>query len=154
MFKYLTMGGEFMLLQLLLFVTIILLSAKKIFELFIKQDLPEYRLAAGLNAILFWGGISVLFGFISHFWGISTAYQRISYAHDVSPAIIAGGYSKSLTTITGRSSFFILCLFSTSLVLEEAANADLIAKIFSFLFIFCAQTFSAFGGCAFRPLVA
>ena len=112
MFIYFTMGGEFMWIQLLLFLTVIIFSTKKIYEFFIKKDMPKNRLISGLNAILFWGGISVLFGFISHFWGVSTAYQRISYAHDISPAIIAGGYSKSLITIN----FGLLILLFAAIV--------------------------------------
>ena len=112
MFTYFTMGGEFMWIQLLLFLTIIILSTKKIYEFFLKKDLLKNRLNTGLNAILFWGVISVLFGFISHYWGISTAYQRISYARDISPAIIAGGYSKSLITI----SFGLLILLFAAIV--------------------------------------
>ncbi len=114
MIEYLTsiLGSEFMLIQSLSLLLIIILSGKKFLDLFLREDLPRSRIATGLNAILFWGGISVLIGFISHFWGISAAYQRISYAHEISPAIIAGGYSKSLITI----SFGILILLFASIV--------------------------------------
>ncbi len=99
MLRFFLSGGLFMWPLLFAVIAILILSIKKAFELFGKKDLSQARLESGINAIIFWGGISVVLGFFSHFLGVYEAMQAISRAHDISPAIVAEGYAMSLTTI-------------------------------------------------------
>jgi biopolymer transport protein ExbB/TolQ len=92
-------GGPFMWPLLFVAISIIILSIKKAIELFGKQDLNQPQLERGINAIIFWGGISVILGFFAHLLGVYLAMQAISKAHEISPAIVAEGYAMSLTTI-------------------------------------------------------
>ncbi len=53
----------------------------------------------GINAILFWGIICIVIGFMAHFLGLYQATRAISQATDISPAVVAMGYAQSLVTI-------------------------------------------------------
>jgi hypothetical protein len=106
------MQGGFYMWFLLIFTCIILgLSIKKAIQLFGNKPADTIRLDNGINAILFWGGISLLVGFFAHFHGIYSAMQAISHAADISPAIVAAGYGISLITILSGMFIFILSLF-------------------------------------------
>ena len=94
------MEGGFCMWPLLLFAIIILvLSIKKIIDLFFKTDFSQAKLESGINSILFWGGMSVLIGFLGHFHGLYLAMEAISRASDISPAIVAMGYGVSLISV-------------------------------------------------------
>lgn len=99
MLDFFIQGGQFMWTLLILFVVIICLSVKKAIELFMKKGLDKARLESGINAIIFWGGISTVLGFFGHFLGVYMAMQAIKMANDISPAIVAEGYAVSLHTI-------------------------------------------------------
>jgi len=101
-------GGLMMWLFLLIALLIIYLTIKKAIQLFGGQDLPKASLESGTNAIIFWGSISAILGFFAHYLGVYYAMQAIYRANDISPAIVAFGYSLSLITIlTGLTIFMI-----------------------------------------------
>ena len=54
---------------------------------------------SGIHAILFWGGLNVVVGYFAHYLGMFQAFQAIARASDISPSIVAQGYSVSLLTI-------------------------------------------------------
>ena len=92
--------GGFYMWPLSLFALIILfLSIKKIIDLFIKSDLNAVQLESGINSILFWGGMSLLVGFLGHYHGLYLAMQAISRAADIAPGIVAMGYAVSLISV-------------------------------------------------------
>ena len=93
-------GGIIMWPQLFLLLIVIGLSFWKMLDFFMRRELSKYRLELGLNAILFWGGIAAIIGFFGHFWGIIMAFNEIAVANDISPAIMARGYSVSLIAVT------------------------------------------------------
>ena len=92
-------GGAFMWPLLLLAIVILVLFVKKAIELFIKRDARQANLENGINAIIFWGAISVVLGIFAHFLGVYHAMQAIAKANDISPAIVSIGYAMSLNTI-------------------------------------------------------
>jgi biopolymer transport protein ExbB/TolQ len=112
MFKLFMQGGMYMWPILLCSILIMVLSIKKIIDLFFKKDLNHLQLESGINSILFWGGISVLIGFLGHFHGLFLAMEAISRASDISPAIVAMGYGVSLITVL----FGLLNLLISSLI--------------------------------------
>ena len=99
MLQFFNSGGPFMWLLLFTAIAIIGLAIKKLIEFYGKKELNQANLEKGINAIIFWGGISVVLGFFAHFYGIYQAMLIISKAPDISPAVIAEGYAVSLTTI-------------------------------------------------------
>jgi uncharacterized membrane protein len=97
MFDFLYMGGPFMYL-LAVIATVVLWLAVKNTILLYRQN-GDTQKSTNINAILFWGCIALLLGVFGHFMGIYQAMQAIMAANDISPAIVAGGYVMSLSTI-------------------------------------------------------
>ena len=99
MFTFFIEGGDIMWLLLILLIVIVVLFIKKLIMLFNKENFSRHQLESGINAIIFWGGISCVIGFFGHYWGVYMAMQEIKKANDISPAIVAEGYAMSLITI-------------------------------------------------------
>ena len=99
MIQFFKQGGPFMWPLLIFTIVIIALAVKKMIHFLGGQDLSPDRLESGINAILFWGFMSMILGFLAHFQGVYLAMQNIMEANDVSPAIVSEGYMQSLTTI-------------------------------------------------------
>ena len=112
MFTLFMRGGFYMWPLLIFAIIILVLSIKKIIDLFFKTDLSHAKLESGINSILFWGGMSVLIGFLGHFHGLYMAMEAISRASDISPAIVAMGYGVSLITVL----FGLLILLFSSII--------------------------------------
>lgn len=112
MLQFITQGGPYMNLILLCGIIVVILSIKKYIEVFVKtppENLP--RLEIGINAIPFWGVMSILLGVFAHFHGVYLAMQAIAAANDISPAIVSQGYAISLITIlTGLFIFMVSAL--------------------------------------------
>lgn len=92
-------GGIFMWPLLIILLSIIFISLKKAIDLFLRKNLEAKHIESGLNAILFWGVLSIIIGFIAHFCGLYLAMVEIANANDISPAIVAHGFAVSLITI-------------------------------------------------------
>lgn len=92
-------GGHFIWMQLLIAVIIVSVTVKHILALYRTKGkaVPENELQPG--SILFWGGFSVVLGFFAHYMGLYRAMRAIETAHDISPAIVAGGYGDSLVCV-------------------------------------------------------
>ncbi len=100
MIKFFLDGGALKLPLLMLSLVIVILSLKKFVDLFIKKRLSQTKLEHGLNAILFWGAISALLGFLFHYLGLFQAIQSIADSpRNPSPSIVAWGYAISLSKI-------------------------------------------------------
>ena len=108
MINFIMEGGPFMMLLLILAIIIIVLSIRRIIELYVKKDLNRVKLESGINAIIFWGVISLVLGFFAHYLGLYNAMEAIMRANDISPAIVAEGYAVSLHTILAGL-FIFLC---------------------------------------------
>jgi biopolymer transport protein ExbB/TolQ len=108
MIQFFMEGGQMMWFFLIIALLILFLSIKKAIQLFGKQEAPKPTMESGINAIVFWGAISAIFGFFSHYLGVYYAMIAISQANDISPAIVAYGYSMSLITILTGLMIFIL----------------------------------------------
>ena len=120
-------GGPFMWALLILAVVIIYLTIKKSIDLFTGNEQNRAKLESGINAILFWGGFSVVLGIFAHFEGVYLAMQAIMRASDVSPAIVAHGYALSLITIL--SGLFIFMISAVIWLILRARYKKLIAAM-------------------------
>ena len=108
MINFFKSGGAYMWLLLIIAIVIVVLTITKGIQLYISKENSK-KLENGVNAIIFWGGFSLVLGFFAHFHGVYLAMQAIMAANDISPAIVAGGYAVSLITIlTG----LVLFMFS------------------------------------------
>jgi biopolymer transport protein ExbB/TolQ len=101
-------GGMMMWFLLLIAILILALSIRKAVQLYGKQEFPKSVLETGINAIIFWGAIAAVFGFFAHYLGVYYAMLAINAANDISPAIVAYGYSMSLITILTGLTIFII----------------------------------------------
>ena len=110
MYGFFLSGGEVMWFLLLIALIILILSIKKGIDLFSGKEQSKTKLEAGINAIAFWGGLSVIVGLFFHFWGVAAAMQAISQANDISPAIVAMGYRMALVSIITGLFIFIISL--------------------------------------------
>lgn len=110
MWSFFMQGGFYMWFLLFFAVVIAALSVRKVIDLFSWKASDTELRESGVNAILFWGSISLLVGFFAHFHGIYNAMMAISRAKDISPAIVAAGYGISLTTILTGMFIFIVSL--------------------------------------------
>jgi biopolymer transport protein ExbB/TolQ len=108
MFRLFFEGGIFMWPILIIAISIVILSIKKAIDLFGRTDLNQKQLESGLNAIVFWGAISAVFGFLAHFAGMYMAMVSIAEANDISPSIVARGFSVSLIPILFGLVIFML----------------------------------------------
>jgi biopolymer transport protein ExbB/TolQ len=86
----------------LLAAVVLVLSVKKAIDLFARSGLERERLSRGLDAILFWGSISAVLGFLGQFSGHYKALMIIRSAEIVNPRLVAEGIAVSLiTTVFG-----------------------------------------------------
>ena len=99
MIEFILMGGPFMLIQLVIAGSVAWLSIAKFYVTFRKKEIDKEYYNNGVNAIIFWGGMGLLLGIFGHFMGVYQAMNAIRMANDISPAIVAGGYAMSLSTV-------------------------------------------------------
>jgi len=103
-------GGPTMWLLLIFSLTIVALTVKKSIDLYGVSTKQSTKLETGLNAIIYFGGLSLVFGILGQISGIHSALVAISKASDISPQIIFMGFSQSfISTLFG---FWIL-IFSS-----------------------------------------
>lgn len=110
MMTFFIQGGPYMWLLLIFSVVILVLAVQKAIRLFKPNELNVVQFEIGLNGILFWGALSLLVGLFAHFQGVYIAMQVIAHAPEISPAIVAEGYSMSLITILSGLFIFIISL--------------------------------------------
>jgi len=110
MIQFFMSGGLMMWFLGIIAIVIIALSVRKAIQLYGNQELTKPILESGINAIIFWGAIAAIVGFLSHYLGLYYAMFAIMEANDISPAIVAGGYAASLITILSGLTIFIISL--------------------------------------------
>jgi biopolymer transport protein ExbB/TolQ len=111
MIQFFMNGGLFMWPLLIFAIVIVVLTVKKAIDFFGRQNVNPAKMESGINAILFWGFMSLVVGFYAHFQGLYMAMQAIIKADDISPVMVTAGYAQSLITI-----LFGLCSFIISSV--------------------------------------
>jgi hypothetical protein len=96
--------------MILLSALVVILIAKKAIELFI-PSLPLKRKVSGINAILFWGALSLAFGIFVQTVSLWVALQDIIQAADISPTIVlVGFYGSFCSTIMGALTLVVAAL--------------------------------------------
>lgn len=102
MIRLFIMGGPYMIPLSLLAVVTLALAAKKATELVTRTAVDRESLTRGLDAILFWGVISVVLGFLGQFTAMYKSLTIIRSAGLINPSLVAEGVAVSLiTTIYG-----------------------------------------------------
>jgi hypothetical protein len=112
MLKFFLAGGPLMVILLILAIAIVIMSMKKGIDLLTGKDPNRARLESGLNAILFWGAISGILGFLAHFMALYKIIGIVTRAEVISPNLVAIGFGESLVSI-----LFGLWIFTFSAVI-------------------------------------
>ena len=108
MFNFIRTGGPGMYLLVLIAFALIVLVARKGFELFGGRELSKVQMERGLHAILFWGAFCAVLGVYSQLAGIYRALNAIIHASEISPSVIAEGLAISFhTTLFGLIVFML-----------------------------------------------
>lgn len=98
MFTFIETGGPFGWLILILALVNTVLVIRKAIQLGSDKPVTGNTFESGLNAILFWGIICAVLGFLGQYTGIYNAMGAISKATELSPAVMARGFGQSFTT--------------------------------------------------------
>ena len=96
--------------MILLSALVVVLVIKKAVELFL-PGLSAKRKASGVNAILFWGGVSMALGIFVQTMSLWVALQEIIAAADISPVMVMiGFYGSFCSTILGSLTMIFAAL--------------------------------------------
>jgi biopolymer transport protein ExbB/TolQ len=98
MIRLFVSGGPYMWLLLVLALVVLGLTVKKAIDLFARSGRSRKTQARGLDAILFWGCVSAVLGFLGQFTGIYLSLSIIRSFGVVNPASVAEGIAVSLLT--------------------------------------------------------
>ena len=90
--------GPFSYPMIIITLAILVLAIRKVIDLFFRKDLPAHKLERGLHAILFWGSVNAVLGFLGQITGIYRALGVIINATEIAPKVIAMGFAESFTT--------------------------------------------------------
>jgi len=111
MLLFLKQCGMFGVPLLIIFVVNIVLTLVSIMRLMKAQPENAARMSSGINAILFWGGVSAVLGFLGQHSGLYKALNVISQASQISPNMVAQGFAESFsTTIFGMTTLVLSAL--------------------------------------------
>ena len=115
MFTFFISGGLMMWPIFIMALVIVVISIKKSIDIFQRKQSRE-EIEEGIHSILFWGALSALLGFFSHYLGVYLAMQAIMKANDISPGIVAHGYQMSIIPILSGLTVLIVSAFAWMLL--------------------------------------
>jgi MotA/TolQ/ExbB proton channel family len=90
--------GPYIYPLILITLGVIYLIVSRIINLLSSGPVDPTRMEWGLNAILFWGAISAIIGFLGQCSGIYKGLSVIAQAEIVNPRLVVMGLKESLTT--------------------------------------------------------
>jgi biopolymer transport protein ExbB/TolQ len=96
MSRLFVLGGPYMYVLSLLATVVLVLAVKKAVDFSSRTGSEPAHLSRGMNAILFWGCISAVLGFLGQFSGHYLSLMAIRDAGLVNPAYLAEGIAVSL----------------------------------------------------------
>jgi len=110
MLNFLYSGGFFMVFELICLVLVLGLAVRAGLRMLGKNAaaLPGREIA--IHAVLFWGSMALVLGFLSHYMGLYGAMEAISRANDISPGIVAKGYQMALVSVLSGMVIFIISM--------------------------------------------
>jgi len=105
---FIEQSGMWGWLLLVLLAVILALAGQGVVRLRRARREEAARTLYGINAIFFWGGVSLLLGFLGQFSGLYLALTSLPPAAKISPSVIAAGFAASLTASTLGLAIFLL----------------------------------------------
>jgi biopolymer transport protein ExbB/TolQ len=102
MLTFIKQSGPFILLQFFLAWVIILLTVVNLILLALRSGKRAARLRTSIDAILFWGCLTAIFGLLGQWVGLNRAAKVLMNYDAVNPALVVLGIGESLgTTVFG-----------------------------------------------------
>lgn len=98
MLRFIYESGPFIWLQFFLALVIISLALLNAVRLALRRGSRAARLGASIDAILFWGGLTAVFGFLGQWVGLYRGANAIYDAPAVNPELVVLGFGESLGT--------------------------------------------------------
>jgi biopolymer transport protein ExbB/TolQ len=101
MLQLFVMGGPFMWILLLITITVVVLSVRDAIALSTGRGLDRVESRNGSGAILFWGCIAAVIGFLASLTGMYISLSVIRQAGLANPNLLAEGVMCALITTIG-----------------------------------------------------
>ena len=102
MMTFIRQSGPFILLQFLLALIIFVLTVVNLVRLTLRKGDRAARLGTSIDAILFWGCLTAVFGFLGQWVGLNKAGHALQQYGAVNPQNVILGVGESLgTTVFG-----------------------------------------------------
>lgn len=98
MLRFIQQSGPFILLQFLLALVILILTLVNAVRLALPAARRSPNLPRSIDAILFWGCLTAIFGFLGQWVGLNKAANAVAQAGAVSPPLVILGIGESLGT--------------------------------------------------------
>ena len=98
MIRLLVLGGPYARVLALLAVVVVVLAVKKAIDLFGRSATAREGSARGVDAILFWGSLTAIFGFLGQWIGIYKAANALADYGLADPKLVLMGFGESLGT--------------------------------------------------------
>jgi len=106
--EHLFMGGIYFMLPIYLMWIVVFFFSIKFLVNYFSSNRDENKLKKQNSIILFIGSFAFLFGLLGQIIGLYSALQAIQAAHDISPALMAGGLRvSSIAPLYGLVLFLI-----------------------------------------------
>ena len=102
MWLFIQQSGPFILLQFLIALVILVLTVVNAIRLASPEGRSSPGLRKSIDAILFWGCLTAIFGFLGQWVGLNKAAHAVAEAGAVNPSLVILGIGESLgTTVFG-----------------------------------------------------
>jgi len=102
MLRFIQQSGPYLLLQLLLALVILILTVVNIFRLTLRSGRRAAGARTSIDAILFWGCLTAVFGFLGQWSGLHRVSKAVIDHGVVNPQMVMYGAGESLgTTVFG-----------------------------------------------------
>jgi hypothetical protein len=98
MLTFIKQSGPFILLQFLLALVIFVLTIVNLLRLALGSRERLARLRTSIDAVLFWGCLTAVFGFLGQWNGLNRAAHAVAEQGAVSPPMVILGIGESLGT--------------------------------------------------------
>ena len=98
MLTFIQQSGPFILLQFLLALIILVLTVVNLVRLALRKGDRAAKLRTSIDAILFWGCLTAIFGFLGQWVGLNKAANAVITLGAVNPKFVILGIGESLGT--------------------------------------------------------
>lgn len=112
MWEFIRQSGPFILLQFLLALVILVLTLINAVRLARPSGRRSPGLPKSIDAILFWGCLTAIFGFLGQWVGLNRATHAVAQHGAVNPSLVILGIGESLgTTVFGLFTLVVAAFF-------------------------------------------